>query len=181
MGRAVASNGIEGVEMSTKAAELRAQEFNVKLADSRLFWLPYRKGFRASGVMVFDVDLVLSGDRSDRGDATRRPVSGDLLLIGQGHRIESVAMLDVSPCVDPGKLGALTLSLTMGALKQALTVPQELQQRRPAGAVECGRMERCRISDFEMTGRVMRLSEPCELALRRDLRLSVTAEFLSYV
>ncbi len=68
--------------------ETRAQAFDEKLADSRLFWLAYQKGFWCHGMMFFEADLVLGGDQPLCLDRVLRPVSGDLLLIGEGRRIE---------------------------------------------------------------------------------------------
>jgi hypothetical protein len=165
----------------TMKAQTRAQAFDEKLAGSRLFWLAYQKGFWCHGMMFFEADLVLGGDQPLCLDRALRPVSGDLLLIGEGRRIESMAMLDVSPCMERGQEVALTLSLAMGPLARALEVPPQWLGRRPVEVARCGRLRRHRLSDFEMTGRVLRLGGPGEQALRQELRQVVTDEFLSYV
>lgn len=108
--------------------------------------------------------------------------SAEVPHLGTLAHIASIACLGVSPSANGPGDTAWGLTLMLGPLADRIEMPLQLLRPSPsdAGIVECGRLERHHLSDFEMTGRLMLLRDRRETALRRRVRRQVTEEFLSY-
>jgi hypothetical protein len=140
----------------------------------RLYVLEYLQGFSCDSVMVFDADL----QAIRRLGPTALPRSGDLVLIGDRHHLESVARLDVERPRRPSPGADLTLSIAMAPLQHLVVMPLDLLRPEPddATAIECGRLVRNPISDFEMTGRLMLLGGQRLSTLWRQVHQQITDE-----
>lgn len=102
--------------------------------------------------------------------------------LGTLAHIASIACLRVSPSPNEPGDTVWDVTLMLGPLVDRIEMPLQLLRPSPSDVsiVECGRLERHRLSDFEMTGRLMLLRDRREAALRRQARRQVTEEFLTY-
>ncbi len=147
--------------------------FEAYAQSAQLFALEYESGFWCEGLMVFGLTFHASGSQ-----AQATPEDGDLLLIGDRERIESIALLHSGQRTPEGHRW---FTLQMAPLRRNLVMPLALL-RPKLGDPElqvCGRLEYhdCEESP-EMNGRVLSLSGRRASRLLQQVASRVTDEFV---
>ena len=147
--------------------------FEAYAQSAQLFALEYESGFWCEGLMVFGLTFHASGNQ-----AQVTPKDGDLLLIGDRERIESIALLHSEQCTPEGHRW---FTLQMAPLRRNLVMPLALLRPKP-GDPElqvCGRLEHHNSNGgFEMNGRVLSLSGRRASRLLQQVASRVTDEFV---
>jgi hypothetical protein len=164
--------------MAHRPAQTRALEFDQLAAARRLFVLEYTRGFWCDGVMHFEEDFVpRPGSSPDTW-----PKSGDLMVIGDRNRLESIACLHVPALRGVSSGERPVVSVVMGPLLSNAVMPLAVLRpcRSDLTMHESGHLEP-QENGFEMPGRLVLLAGKRDLAMRKVLRQRVGAEFLSHL